>query len=200
MEHIAIAVQRGNADIMIQAAQRDRGGRWRRRRRRTPARRTASSPQRAGQGVVARQGGERQQRQGSLAHAWAARLIGLSFDEADNAEDTQAALGAALPSAAAIGGEAPPAAGAEADDMQNVSAGGCGGQGPALQQSGVPVSAPQQHESRPIVEVAGDSEVVHDSVRGMEVEVEVVESGAGELVDCGAGGSDGGPGGCVDAL
>src|ERR1700754_1441334 len=56
MEQIAIAVQRGNADIMIQAAQRDRGGRWRRRRRRTPARRTASSPQRAEQGLVARQG------------------------------------------------------------------------------------------------------------------------------------------------
>jgi hypothetical protein len=152
--------------------------------------------------MVARQG-EGQQKQRSLAYAWATRLIGLSFDEADSDEGTPSALGADLPAAAGRGGEAAPAAEAAADDMQSECAGGCGGQGPALQQSGVLVSAPQplatparrnkQLESRQIVEVDGDVEAVTVSLSGMEgVEGEREAVGSVERAAVGGGGGGGG--------
>ena len=84
--------------------------------------------------------------------------------------------------------------------MQDECAGGRGldGHGPALQQSGVPASAPQQQGSRLIVEVDGDVEVVTVRMSGMEVEE--VESEVGGSVESGAGGSGGrraGAGGSV---
>ena len=74
-----IAVQRGNADIMIQAAQRARGKRWSRQRRHRPvARRIPHSRSRGREGNLDVVEGERRQRD-SRALACVARLIGLSY-------------------------------------------------------------------------------------------------------------------------
>jgi hypothetical protein len=83
MEHIAIAVQRGNANIMIQHSQRIRGMTWprRRRARNLPRRQPVSrSRVRHLQGGDT-DGGERQ-RQNERAMACVARLIGLPGPEA----------------------------------------------------------------------------------------------------------------------
>ena len=79
MQQIAIAVQRGNADIMIQAAQRARGKRWSRQRRHRPvARRIPHSRSRGREGNLDVVEGERRQRD-SRALACVARLIGLPY-------------------------------------------------------------------------------------------------------------------------
>ena len=88
MEQVAIAVQRGNADIMIQAAQRARGGRWSRRRRHgSKARHTRPSLLTAQQASMGIAHGVGQQRQSSRAVASAARLIGLPRSHDGSPED-----------------------------------------------------------------------------------------------------------------
>ena len=94
MEQMAIAVQRGNADIMITAAQRLRGKAWVRRRQLYSASRHSSEPSRSsGRGRWEARGGrgraaEAEERRQHLlpdsgrAMACVARLLGLSDQEA----------------------------------------------------------------------------------------------------------------------
>jgi hypothetical protein len=88
MEQIAVSVQRGNADIMIQAAQRARGSRWSRcrRYRGSLAYHSPRSRQRAEGELTEGVEGERQQQHSSRALACAARLIGLTYPGAATQE------------------------------------------------------------------------------------------------------------------
>lgn len=88
MAEIAIALQRGNADIMISAAQRQRGkARVRRRRPSTVSRHSSRSNGGGGRGVRGGGGASAEQRQllpdSGRAMACVARLIGFSDSEPD---------------------------------------------------------------------------------------------------------------------
>ena len=95
LQHIAIAVQRGNADIMVQAERRARGRRWPRRRRGISASAARHIPRPRGRGGrEVRDGGDdvRRQGPGSCAMAHVARLLGLPDDDYE-ADDQQLGSG-----------------------------------------------------------------------------------------------------------